>query len=68
MPDFKIRHKALQNSVLDEVHVKTGDITIADGGVKAIGRWARSCHVARRLDPVYEDNQGNLHRDITLSL
>jgi hypothetical protein len=68
MPDFKIRHKASQNSVLDGVHVETGDVTIADGGVKAIGRSAGSCHVVRRLGQVYEDNQGNIHRDITLIL
>jgi DNA-binding NarL/FixJ family response regulator len=68
MPDFKIRHKASQNSGLDRVNLKTGDVTIFDGGVKMIGRWAGSCHVVRRLGKVYEDSQGNLHRDITLIL
>lgn len=68
MPDFKIRHKASQNSVLDRVHVETGDVTIVDGGIKVIGRWAGSCHVVRRLGQIYEDNQGSLYRDITLIL
>jgi hypothetical protein len=67
MPDFKIRFKASQNSGLDTVSID-GKVELIDGSVKLSGRWAGSCHLIQRLGKIHEDNQGRLHRDITLIL
>lgn len=67
MPDFKVRLKASQNSGLDTIRMN-GEVELMDGSVKLNGRWAGSCYVIRRLGKIHEDNQGRLHRDISLIL
>jgi DNA-binding NarL/FixJ family response regulator len=68
MPNFKIRGKASQNSGLDTVRVKSGDVSILDGSINASARWAGNCHVVKYLGRVHEDRSGQLHRDLTLIL
>ncbi|PQE05959.1 Heterokaryon incompatibility protein [Rutstroemia sp. NJR-2017a BBW] len=66
MPHFKTRHQSSQYAGLDKVRVQTGEVVLHNGGIKITGRWAGSCRIVQRLGKVYQDNQNNLHRDITL--